>query len=334
MGKSLVTGVDIGHHSIKAVVLKPKGESYSLVGYQEIVVSDDIFADNHTLDYQKIVKKLKELKKGLPLFSRKVALAVPDNAVISKVLQIDSDLDASEQEFAVYQAFSHQSPFPIDDLSLDFVPSGDNPAGRSTNTLYQVYATRREVVDNRLSVASKAGFEPLLLDVQVHGLLQIWQWVSRAQQRDDWMLVDVGLTQTTLCMDFADKAPFYKDIPLGTRQWHADPTPRPVQLSEPPMAGVNELVERIARQVQLLLSLQGHQALGGIWLSGGGATTEGLSAALAARLNLPCELFHPLTGFVTRRRMRARVPDDLQRFSTAAGLALRGLNWLERDHGA
>ncbi|MCG6450918.1 type IV pilus assembly protein PilM, partial [Vibrio parahaemolyticus] len=148
---------------------KPKGESYSLVGYQEIVVSDDIFADNHTLDYQKIVKKLKELKKGLPLFSRKVALAVPDNAVISKVLQIDSDLDASEQEFAVYQAFSHQSPFPIDDLSLDFVPSGDNPAGRSTNTLYQVYATRREVVDNRLSVASKAGFEPLLLDVQVHG---------------------------------------------------------------------------------------------------------------------------------------------------------------------
>ncbi|EEX66316.1 type IV pilus biogenesis protein PilM [Vibrio metoecus] len=121
MGKSLVTGIDIGHHSIKAVVLKPMGDTYALMGYEELLVTADIFTDNHTLDYQKIVKKLKELKKGLPLFSQKVAIAIPDNAVISKVLQIDSDLELREQEFAIYQAFSHQSPFPVEDLSLDFV---------------------------------------------------------------------------------------------------------------------------------------------------------------------------------------------------------------------
>lgn len=32
MGKSLVTGIDIGHHSIKAAVLKPMGDTYALVG--------------------------------------------------------------------------------------------------------------------------------------------------------------------------------------------------------------------------------------------------------------------------------------------------------------
>lgn len=121
MGKSLVTGIDIGHHSIKAAVLKPMGDTYALVGYEELLVTADIFTDNHTLDYQKIVKKLKELKKGLPLFSHKVAIAIPDSAVISKVLQIDSDLEQRELEFAVYQAFSHQSPFPVEELSLDFV---------------------------------------------------------------------------------------------------------------------------------------------------------------------------------------------------------------------
>ncbi|MGB1280635.1 MAG: pilus assembly protein PilM, partial [Vibrio cyclitrophicus] len=31
MGSSLITGIDINHHSIKAVVLKPVGESYALV---------------------------------------------------------------------------------------------------------------------------------------------------------------------------------------------------------------------------------------------------------------------------------------------------------------
>ncbi len=57
MVQSLVMGVDIGHHSIKAVVLKPAGSKYTLLGYKEIRVADDIFADNHALVYQKIVKK-------------------------------------------------------------------------------------------------------------------------------------------------------------------------------------------------------------------------------------------------------------------------------------
>lgn len=30
MGKSLVTGIDIGHHSIKAAVLKPMGDTYEI----------------------------------------------------------------------------------------------------------------------------------------------------------------------------------------------------------------------------------------------------------------------------------------------------------------
>ncbi|MFA0422916.1 pilus assembly protein PilM, partial [Vibrio sp. 10N.222.54.A1] len=87
MGSSLITGIDINHHSIKAVVLKPVGESYALVGYKELPISDDIFTANHTLEYQKTVKKLKELRKGLPFGCRNVAISVPDNTVISKVLQ-------------------------------------------------------------------------------------------------------------------------------------------------------------------------------------------------------------------------------------------------------
>jgi type IV pilus assembly protein PilM len=70
MGRSLVVGIDFGHHSIKAVAMKPIGELMQLVGYNELTVPEDIFSESHTLDYQKIVKKLEELKKGLPLFSQ------------------------------------------------------------------------------------------------------------------------------------------------------------------------------------------------------------------------------------------------------------------------
>ncbi|MGL4192457.1 MAG: type IV pilus assembly protein PilM [Vibrio sp.] len=336
MGKSLVTGIDIGHHSIKAVVLKPMGDTYALVGYEELLVTADIFTDNYTLDYQKIVKKLKQLKKGLPLFSRKVALAIPDNAVISKSLPIDSDLEPREQEFAIYQAFAHQSPFPVEDLSFDFVEIANSTVARSSTTTFQVYATRTEVVDSRLHVSKKAGFEPILIDVQVHSLLKLWQHASRAQRRADWMLIDIGYSQSTLCLDWPDKMPFYKDIALGTQLLEVEPrsefTVNPLALQDPTQRFIDELVDKTARQIQLFTSVYGAQHLSGLWLSGGGALMAGLTEALQQRLGLPCEVLDPFSLFTIDVARRQRPVRDGARFSTAAGLALRGLAWLEGEH--
>ncbi|MCG3722152.1 type IV pilus assembly protein PilM [Vibrio cincinnatiensis] len=340
MGKSLVTGVDIGHHSIKAVVLKLSGDTYSLVSYKEIAVTGDIFADNYTLDYQKIVKKLKELKKSLPLFNRKVSIAVPDNSVISKILQIESDLEPAEQEFAIYQAFSHQSPLPIDDLSLDFIKISDNVLGRSRSATYQVYATRREVVESRISASEKAGLTPVLLDVQMHSLVRIWQQVSQIQQRTNWMLLDIGYSQSSLCLDFIDKAPFCKEIPLGTRWFNQTEQPEgshdvaSLDSSTDVQAFNQEFVERLARQIQLFTSVHGTHSLAGIWLSGGGASISGLAEAISERLALPCERFTPLSIFSHKLNKRRRTLNEQQRFSTAAGLALRGIEWLESGHAA
>lgn len=338
MGKSLVTGIDIGHHSIKAVVLKPMGDTYALVGYEELLVTADIFTDNHMLDYQKIVKKLKELKKGLPLFSHKAAMAIPDNAVISKVLQIDSDLEHGEQEFAIYQAFSHQSPFPVEELSLDFVKVVEKNLVRTATTTFQVYATKRDVVESRMHASKKAGFEPILMDVQVHSLLHLWQLASRAYRRSDWMLIDIGHTQSSLCLDFAEKVPFYKDVPLGTRVLEGDSNSTQafghVFAQDPTQRFINEFVDKVARQIQLFISVHGAQSLSGLWLSGGGATIPGLEEALYLRLSLPCEVLNPFSLFKNNVAKRKRPLVDGQRFSTAAGLALRGLAWLESEHAA
>ncbi|GAL15060.1 type IV pilus biogenesis protein PilM [Vibrio astriarenae] len=103
MGMSLITGIDIGRYSIKAVVVKPEKQHFTIVAFHELPVSDAVFSDNHTLNYQDSVKKLKDLKKMLPWMSHKAAMAIPDNAVISKVLQIDASTDDAEEEFAIHQ---------------------------------------------------------------------------------------------------------------------------------------------------------------------------------------------------------------------------------------
>ncbi len=331
MGKSQVIGIDIGHHSIKAVALKPSKGTFNLVGYQEIRIEADIISDNHVLNYQKIVKKLKELRKSLPLFSQKVALAVPDNAVISKVLQIDSGLEGQEREFAIAQAFSHQSPFPVEDLSFDFVELGKSGMNQSLEG-YQVYATKLDVVESRVSAVSKAGFKPVMLDVQAHGLVHVWQLASILYDRADWLLLDVGSTQSSVCMDFQNKAPFYKEIALGTQLINS------TDELESKVHGDTErfihgLVEKLQRNIQLLSSINGAD-IKGVWLSGGGASTPMLSEEISRRLNLRCELLNPLTLFGTQKLKKCADLSASHAFATATGLALRGLDWMERSHVA
>ncbi|MGF1697471.1 type IV pilus assembly protein PilM [Vibrio lamellibrachiae] len=332
MGKSLITGIDIGHYSIKAVVLKPVSDGYSLISFTELPISTSVFSDNHTVNYHEIVKKLKELRKALPLFSRRVAIAIPDNAVISKVLQIDSDLDERETEFAIYQAFSHQSPFPIEELSLDFVRS--DKASKTPTVAYQVYATKKEVVDSRYSAAKKAGFTPVVFDVQAHSLVSMWQLAASQSNNHDWLLVDIGYTQTSLCMDFSNKPPFSKEIALGTQFMDLEPSSMNAQIENRSEQFIQLMIERIQRQMQMLLSVSGLPAVQGIWLSGGGAATPNLAEEIAHRLKIECQVFNPLSLFSGKTPRKSHRHNDLNCFSTAAGIAIRANDWLETTHVA
>ncbi|NAZ53860.1 type IV pilus assembly protein PilM [Vibrio toranzoniae] len=339
MGSSLITGIDINHHSIKAVVLKPVGELYAIVGYKELPISDDIFTANHTLEYQKTVKKLKELKKGLPFGSRNVAISVPDNTVISKVLQIESDLEDREKEFSIYQTFAHQSPFPIEELSLDFVKLEDKRFGKGSTSSYQVYATRKEVVDSRANALSKAGFKPIVVDTQAHGLLNIWQLASHLYpEKKNWLLVDVGIDQTSLGVIPQNSAPFYKDIAFGTQELLGAGSPSDMEgvfgTTQDTHRFIVNLIEKLKRQLQLYSSVNALQPISGIWLMGEGASMPMVVEELERHFQMSCESLNPMSLFENKVAQKRRSSLNCQHFGIAAGMAMRGLKWQGEKHVA
>lgn len=319
MGKSVVTGIDIGYHSIKVVVLKPYKGTFALVGYQELAIESDIFSDNHVLNYQKIVKKLKELRKSLPRFSRKVALALPDNAVISKLLQIDSGVKEQEREYALLEAFSAQSPFPLEELSLDFVETGAD--SHSQTRQFQVFATKKELVENRIQVLLGAGFDPFMFDLQAHCLVQIWQLTVSRYRKSDWLLVNIGSQTTTVCIDFSHQAPYCKDIAIGISQ------------HEHPADELEELIVRLQRTIQLVNSMHDCE-VEGLWLCGEAALITSLLEPISYGLGLECQLLNPFE--LLKNRVDKKTSSELTgcSFVCATGTALRGLNWLERQGAA
>lgn len=340
MGKSFVTGIDIGHHSIKAVVMKPAGELFELVSYQEVPATEAIFSDNHTLNHQEIVKKLKELKKLLPMMARQVVLSVPDNAVISKLLHIDSELDEREKEFAIYQVFGQQSPFPVEELSLDYVKVESDALKRAPTATYQVYATRKEVIETRLDAVKKSGFKPVAMDIQAHGLLRVWQLASQLDApKANWLLVDIGKNQTSVCILPPGRAAYYKDLPFGAKNLKAPLTP-----TEPSIDSslslqldvqdefISELAERLTRQLSMYASVNQQHQIEGIWLTGGGATMVAIDETLSEKLNLPVEILNPFALLQGKAKNKNEVEPCT--FSVAAGLAIRGIQWQGGKHVA
>jgi type IV pilus assembly protein PilM len=330
MDKLIVTGIDIGHNSLKAVVLKPNGDQYVLLGYKEILLKDGIVAENNTINHQEIVNTLKQIKKELPFGARKVAISVPDNAVISKKLHIEQNIEENEVEYAVVQAFSHQSPFPVEELSLDFVRLNAEEGLRGVES-YQVFATRKDVVESRVEALRKSGLKPVLVDVHSQSLGHIWKLAAeRFSDKNHYGLLDVGSMSSSFTMFTEQGELFHKEFACGTGVIGV--SPQQALLSDSAQAQTDQfnrqMVERVKRQIQLYTSINGSQNIKGIWLSGDGAATPMLAEELSHQLALECELLNPLGLFEMNVAKRKRQAADWHHFSTAAGLAVRGIQWL------
>lgn len=336
MDKLIVTGIDITHRSLKAVILKPTGKSFSLLGYKEIVLNGDIVAENQLINHQEIVNTLKEIKKSLPLFHRKVAIAVPDSAVISKVLPLDFDLEESEIEFAVAQAFSLQSPIPIDELSLDYVPC--DGGCMTKNRQYQVFATRKELVDSRVKLLEKAGLKPAVVDVHAQVAGEVWQLAAEANpENNSFCLVEVRERDGSITMFNTEGELFHKEFAWSP----SEPLVQDSNFSEGGEAEIKaidhfnqDVAKNIQRQLQLYSSVSGSNDVQGLWLSGSRASTPMLLETLSTCLGIRCEILNIFEHFEIQLSPRRRRDLDWHRFTTAAGIAVRAIKCLRRGNAS
>ena len=127
---------------------------------------------------------------------------------------------------------------------------------------------------------------------------------------------------------------FHKEFPYGTRTsndlFQQDPLAEDTQVATEQFN--RQIVDRVKRQIQLYTSINGSQDIKGIWLSGEGAAMPMLAEELSSQLALECELLNPLGLFEMKVSKRKRRAADWQHFTAAAGLAVRGIQWLGGKH--
>ncbi|UPQ88179.1 type IV pilus biogenesis protein PilM [Vibrio sinaloensis] len=298
MGNALVTGLDIGRHSIKAVVIKPSKDAFALVSYRTLPIEAGIFSDNHGLNYQKIVKKLKELRKSLPLFNRKVAFAISDNAVITKVLQIDSRFRGYERDLAIEQTFLSQSALDAEPLCFDFVPLGtQSENGKRT---YRVFATKQAPLLQWQTTIRQAGLTPIGADVCGYALNHCLQQIQATDSDKPRLLIDLNWNGCSLV--FADQQ----------QTLYANSWPQDIK-----HLGLTPLCQQLQTLLQRLM-VQHNQQIEVMWLCGELANCRSSVEQLQQLLQLKIETLNPLSLFTDYR-----VTEISNSYALASSVAVR-----------
>ncbi|WP_087020784.1 type IV pilus assembly protein PilM [Thaumasiovibrio subtropicus] len=323
----LSIGLDIGNFSIKLVVIELRKRQPVLLAFEERVLSSPILNDQHSVDSEALLSEMRQIRRSIPKRARRVSMALPDSAVISKVVHLDQQLSDQEKHFAVHQALATSSPFPVEELQLDYFAVNIGEGSSASSVAHQVYACRKQTVAGRINALTKARFRPSVLELKSHGLI----WLGEAQQaalptQQNWAVVDIGMKQSDFCVGVSQNQFYRREIPLSVGQISLT-NPR-FDWQHPDLGAcqqfMQQLAEQLRRQIQLYNSTHPKSPLNGIWLAGGASTLVDCDD-LAQMLSMPVQWSDPFAVLTRADKLAGYRPEqNYSRFGLATGLALRG----------
>lgn len=345
--KNLMLGVDIGSHSIKAVLLSQQAGHYKVEAIAIEPMPADVMVDRDIRDIEAVSQAIGRLRRQLDKSIRDVATAVSGAQVISKVILMNPELDDDDLWRQIELDAESLIPYPLHEVSLDFeVLGSDSRTGQSQVLLT---AARTVTVQSRVSALEQAGFVTKVVDVESASLSRAVP-LCYAQLPADAMtkrvaVLDIGASLTLLCIVQGDQLLYSRDLAFGGLHYtnaiaaFYGKTPaeaeRAKQLFDlPPSASFEvtapfqtQLLQQLRRALQMYLTTSGVEQVDYILLSGGSACLPGLAQLLADELAIHTVLADPLG------QMQWGAAADKSRFAgqscsllIACGLALRGFS--------
>ncbi|AZF23779.1 MULTISPECIES: type IV pilus assembly protein PilM [unclassified Pseudomonas] len=165
----VVLGVDINDQGIKLVELGRSAQGFSIQRYVTQVLPAHAVVDGTLLDLDGVGRALHQALSRLHSGTRHAAVAVAGPSVITRVIEMDTDLGDEEMAWQIQMEADQYIPYPLDEVAIDFQVRGPSPqeAGRVEVLLV---ACLREQVEAREAALALAGLVTQVVDVEAFAL--------------------------------------------------------------------------------------------------------------------------------------------------------------------
>jgi len=343
-----MVGIDIGSHSIKAVLLSKKDEHYRLEAFAVEAMPKGAMVERSIQDIESVGRVIHKIRKKMPKSVTQAAVAVSGQTVITKVIFMDVSLSDSELESQIEIEADSLIPYPLDEVSLDFEKLDINEADPSkVNVLLS--AARTESVEARAGALDAGGFEPKVVDVESYALSRTISLCANALPEDaeDKIVafIDVGASTTLFSVVQKGKTIYTRDQVFGGEQYTKtivsyynksfdEAEQAKITGDLPPNYTFEVLapfqttfLQQVRRAVQMFLTTSGNDQLDYIVLSGGTSLIQGIDRLLIDELGIHSIIIDPFADMELSPELDRELLDKHRaQLAVASGLALRSFS--------
>lgn len=339
-------GVDISSTSVKVLELSVKNNRYWVESYALVPLPEGSVVEKNILNPEAVGDALERAVNLANVQSTDVALAVPTSMVITKIIEMDVDMNDDEREIQIRDDAEQYIPFPLDEASLDFEVLPDRLANPNRVNVLLV-ATRIENVEARAEALELGGLTPKIADVESFAIENAFKVFSDTLPMgvNTVGIQDIGHTMTTLSVMQNNKVIYTREQVFGGKQLTQEiqnryglsfeeagrakksrtlPDDYDIEVLEPFLEAV---VQQAAHSLQFFFSSSQFNEVDHILLAGGNANIPGLAKLLQQKLGYRVTIANPFLqmGFSPQIDIK-KIENDASSLMVACGLALRSFD--------
>ncbi len=340
-------GLDIGTHSIKAVLVEFHHKQPKVVKAGQREITGDTAYEPKKLRRSETLLALRELMREMKVNPAKVKSLVSCLGGPATSMKEIVSVPMADEELASSLIFEARKHLPLDDSDtiIDHQSLGPDPADPQKTRILLV-ATTRKMYGWHESVLKEAGFKPGVVDLDPLAVLNSYNASRQLPEEGLVLFLNIGARGTNFIVAGHGVKLFNRDIPLGG--WHlsedlASKRSLPIQEAEErkcqqgvaafhdgggegaaalalqQRTKLEDFVDEIRRTLRFFVKESGKSDFTQVMLTGGGAQMPGLTELLAEKFNVPVEIWDPLAGLDGAAQLDASGPQ----FAQCVGLAVR-----------
>ena len=332
-------GIDISSNSIKVAEAKNVSNGYELQAFGEVRTPASLQSSN-SQDEGLIAKSIKQLIRDSGIKNRNVYMALPENQVYTRVIQLPL-LKEEELKNALKFEAEQYVPIPIDEVFLEYQTLYAPPSDiKGAKMEVLIVAARKTIVEKLTRIAQMADLTPLVAETSLLATLR----AVKEQMGDFSMLVDLGNSSTDIAIIQSGNVKQVSSIPtaghaltravaqaLSLPEQQARQYKHTYGLEENQLEGkvarameepITIIVNHIEKNVRFAKELSKDGSINQVVISGGTALLSNLTFYLVDKIGIEVNLANPLQACINEN-----LPSQLvaagPRFASVIGLAIR-----------
>lgn len=342
-------GLDLSDLSIKVLWLEREGKEEGVTSFGSIPLLPGSVVDGEIVREEIVIEAVKRLLKETlphPITTRHVICSLPETKAFLRIITLP-EMEEGEVHEAIKWEIEANIPLTLDQVYYDFQILGKRLTKEKNKMSVLVVAVARKMVDQFHGVLERAGLE--VMGLETESIAQARSLLLENEEEKTRLIVDIGDRRTSFLVSIGNTPCFTSSIPLSS-QMITDAISKELKISfeeaesmkikyglgslalrSPLFKAAEPILENFAveidRSINFYLSnLAYSSSIDSIVLCGGGTNMKGLLPFFTKRLKQPIEFGNPWVNIHLGRTLPPIDRNHSVQYSTAIGLALRGLD--------